>query len=229
MLSSSPKIHFKSILKLLSHSVFDHAASQTFDHCSHSYSVSLGNTGPMSPLHGLSFAGQGSNVFITCSGDTGQLDIWDMRTTEGEVVKGGGGGRGGGGGGGGGGGWKPTDPEQFKTHKLQDLKTDFRTESKKVAMTIKDSQNADSSYNEVVDPPGTMDKVGFALAVSGEAYPDSRLAVCGADCLALYETRNPRRPYVECRVTSSSSDMVLRNRFTRSQESLCIKVCINSC
>ena len=179
----------------------------------------------MSPLHGLSFAGQGGSVFVTCSGDTGQLDIWDLRTTEGGVVRGGGGG-----GGGGGEGVRPTDPEQFKTHKLQDLKTDFMTEAQKSARTLKDSQNADSSYTEVVDPPGTMGKVEFALAVSSEAYPDSRLAVCGADSLALYETRNLQRPFLECQVTSSSSsDLVLRNRFTRSQESLCIKVCINSC
>ena len=182
----------------------------------------------MSPLHGLSFAGQGSSVFVTCSGDTGQLDIWDMRTTKGGVVREGGrGGRGRGGGRGE--GRKPTDPELFQTYKLQDMKTDFRTEAKKIARTFKDSQNADSSYTEVVDPPGTMGKVGFALAVSSEAYPDSRLAVCGADSLALYETRDLRRPFMECQVTSSSSDVVLRNRFTRSQESLCIKVCINSC
>ena len=188
----------------------------------------------MSPLHGLRFAGQGSSVFVTCSGDTGQLDIWDMRTTEGGVVReGGGGGRGGGGGGRGRGGGrgegrKPTDPELFQTYKLQDMKTDFRTEAKKIARMFKDSQNADSSYT-VVDPPETMGKVQFALAVSSEAYPDSRHAVCGADSLALYETRDLRRPFMECRVTSSSSDVVLRNRFTRSQESLCIKVCINSC
>ena len=166
MFSSFPKIYaYFQVVEYIYH-----VASQAFNHCSHSHFVSSGNTGPMSPLHGLSFAGKGGSVFVTCSGDTGQLDVWDLRTTEGGVVRGGGGR--GGGGGGGGGGVRPTDPEQFKTHELHDLKTDFMTEAKKVARTLKDSQNADSSYSEVVDPPGTsMGKVGFALAVSSEAYP----------------------------------------------------------
>ena len=174
----------------------------------------------MSPLHGLSFAGQGSSVFVTCSGDIGQVDIWDRRTTEGGVLRGGGGG---------GGrrreggvreeGRELTDPDQFQTRKLQGLKTDFMAGTNKVARTLKEP-----SYTEVVEPSRAIGKVGFALGVSGEAYPDSRVAVCGADWLALYETRNLGKPYVECRVAPSLSDMVLRNRFTQSQESLCIKV-----
>ena len=178
----------------------------------------------MSPLHGLSFAGQGSSIFVTCSGDTGQLDIWDRRTTEGGVVRGGGGGgRRRREGGMRGEGREPTDPEQFQTCKLQGLKTDFMAGTNKVARTLREP--VDSSYTEVVETSKAIGKVGFALAVSGEAYPDSRVAVCGADCLALYETRNLGRPYVECRVAPSQvSDMVLRNRFTQSQESLCIKV-----
>lgn len=120
-------------------------------------------------------------------------------------------------------GREPTDPEQFQTCKLQGLKTDFMAGTNKVARTLREP--VDSSYTEVVETSKAIGKVGFALAVSGEAYPDSRVAVCGADCLALYETRNLGRPYVECRVAPSQvSDMVLRNRFTQSQESLCIKV-----